>query len=69
MWSQNNENRTRLLLIAATSAACVQQRTIYGPDGRVTDRAITGSDGTTTEFGIERKLAGTVSRSSRTTKN
>ena len=56
MWSQNNENRTRLLSFSSpppapharsSARSTVLMARVY--------RAITGGDGTTTEFGIERK--------------
>lgn len=38
-----------IALLAATGAQA-QQRTYYGPDGRVTGRSITGSNGATTIY-------------------
>ena len=48
-----------LALLIATEAQA-QQRTFYGADGRVTGRAITGSNGTTTFYDSNGRRVGGV---------
>ena len=42
--------------LASAAAAQAQQQTIYGPDGRVTGRSVTGSDGTVTNYGPDGRV-------------
>jgi hypothetical protein len=45
------------LMLAATGAMA-QQRTIYGADGRVIAREVTGSNGSTTIYGSDGRVTG-----------
>ena len=54
------------LMFAATGAQA-QQREFYGPDGRVTGRSITGSDGSTTIFDSSGRVAGRTATDSQGT--
>jgi hypothetical protein len=54
-------NRTAGLAIAAllmATGAQAQQRTYYGPDGRVTAREVIGTGGSTTIFDSSGRVAG-----------
>ena len=49
---------TVAIVFAVASNAQAQQRTIYGPDGKVTGRVTTDSQGSTTIYGPDGKVTG-----------
>jgi YD repeat-containing protein len=56
-----------LLALPAVSDAQAQQRTIYGPDGRVTGRLTTDSGGATTIYDASGRVTGRTSTDSQGT--
>ena len=56
-----------IALMFATTGAQAQQRTYYGPDGRVTGRSITGSNGATTVYDASGHVAGRTATDSQGT--
>jgi YD repeat-containing protein len=57
---------TIALMLAATGAQA-QQRTYYGPDGRVTGREVIGSGGSTTIYDNSGRVAGRTATDSQGT--
>ena len=56
-----------LTLALLTTAAPAQQRTIYGPDGKVTGRVTTDSQGSQTIYGPDGRVTGRTSTDSQGT--
>ena len=64
--------RNRIACVAIVSlllagAAHAQQTTVYGPDGRVTGRSTTDSQGSTTFYGADGRVSGRTSTDSQGT--
>ena len=53
-----------LIAMLIPVAASAQQRTIYGPDGRVSGRVTTDSQGSTVIYGADGKVTGRTSTDS-----
>jgi YD repeat-containing protein len=58
---------TLVLLALLPSAALAQQSTIYGPDGKVTGRVATDSQGSTTIYDAAGRVTGRTSTDSQGT--
>lgn len=58
---------TVALALLVPTAVLAQQRTIYGPDGRVSGREVTSSSGATTIYGPDGRVTGRTSTDSQGT--
>ena len=54
-----------MLALLMPTAALAQQTTLYGPDGKVTGRTATDSQGTTTVYDASERKTGSVTQSGR----